>query len=129
MPLPEGFNEFEFLQDLVRRWQNRIVKEEFNHLGGDEFDPDVTISEQALRHACTIKDNDTAEMVNMRLYLYYFLHGKAKKLQPPIYGTPVPNYKENTEITSNPQIYLYFSQDEDAVPDGRKEIRAENHIN
>lgn len=129
MPLPQGFNEFEFLQDLVRRWQNRIVKEEFNHLGGDDFDPDISISEQALRHACTIKDNDSAEMVTMRLYLYYFLHGKARKLQPPIYGTPLPVYKENTEITSNPQIYLFFSQDEDAVPDGKNPIRAEYHIN
>jgi hypothetical protein len=129
MALPQGFNEFEFLQDLIRKWQNRVVKEEFASLGGDDFDPNITISEQALRHACTIKDSDTAEMVGLRMYLFYFLYGKARRLQPPVYGTPVSVYKENTELPSLPQIYLFFSQDEDAVPEGKNPLRAEYHIN
>lgn len=128
MPLPNGFNDFEFLQDLVRRWQNRIVKEEFSHLGGDEFDPDITVSEQALRHACTIKDNDTAEMVNMRMHLFYFLYGKARDLQPAIYGVPENIYKEKIDGFKT-QIYLFFAQDTRQATEGRPAIRAEFHIN
>lgn len=128
MALPSGFSEFEFLQDLVRRWQNRIVRDEFIHLGADDFDPDITVSEQAVRHACTIKDNDTAEMTMMRLYLYYFLYGKARDLQPPIYGEPVNVYKEKLD-GFHPQIYLFFAQDTRQATEGRPVIQAKFHIN
>jgi hypothetical protein len=127
MPLPQGFSEFEFLQDIIRKWQNRIVKEEFADLGGDEFDPDISISRQALRHACTHKDSDTAEMMQMRNDLYYIVYRKAKDLQGTIYGIPEETFKE--EIKIKPQIYLYFAQDSEGVPEGRVAIRAKFHIN
>jgi hypothetical protein len=123
MALPANFGEFEFLQDLIRKWQNRVVKEEFAALGGDEFDPDINISEHALRHACTIKDNDTAEMVSLRMYLFYFLHGKAKRLQPPIYGIPIETHQESNSF--KPQVELFFAQDSAAVPENVSAIRAE----
>lgn len=128
MPLPEGFSEFEFLQDLVRRWQNRVVREEFAHLGGEDFDPDISVSEQAVRHACTIKDTDTGEMVNMRMNLFYYLYGKARHLQPPVYGTPVNIYKEKVDGFKS-QIYLYFAQDTRQATEGRTVIQAEYNIN
>lgn len=113
MPLPQNFSEFEFLQDLVRKWQNRIVREEFNDLGGDEFDPDINISRHAIRHGCTIKDNDTAEMTIIRLYLYYFIHRKAQDLQRPVYGIPVTSFQESLEFY--PQVMLYFVEDQSDV--------------
>ena len=127
MPLPDGFNEFEFLQDIIRKWQNRIVKEEFAHLGADEFDPDINISEHALRHACTHKDTDTAEMMQMRNDLYYIIYRKAKDLQPTIYGIPEETFKEKVEV--KPQIYLFFAADSDATPEGRTPVSAEYHVN
>ena len=42
MVLPDNFNEFEFLQDLMRKWQNRIVREDFQDLGGKDWIPDVS---------------------------------------------------------------------------------------
>jgi hypothetical protein len=126
MPLPEGFNEFEFLQDLIRRWQNRIVKEEFGDLGGDDFDPDITISRHALRHACTWKDNDTAEMGLMRLYLYYFIHRKAQDLQQPIYGIPTTAFQESFKF--KPQISMYFQEPEDDVEVGFGAVTGEISI-
>jgi len=127
MPLPQGFSEFEFLQDIIRKWQNRIVKEEFADLGGDEFDPDINISRQALRHACTHKDTDTAEMMQMRNDLYYIIYRKAKDLQGTIYGIPEGLFKEERAVKS--QIYLFFAQDSEAVVDDRTSIRAEYTIN
>jgi hypothetical protein len=127
MALPQGFSEFEFLQDMMRKWQNRIVREEFNSLGGEDWEPDISISEGALRHACTHKDTDTAEMMQMRNDLFYIIYGKAKKLQGTIYGIPEETFKEDNEI--KPQIGLYFAQDSDAAPDDRTVITAEYYIN
>lgn len=126
MALPQGFSEFEFLQDMMRKWQNRIVREEFNSLGGEDWEPDISINEGALRHACTHKDTDTAEMMQMRNDLFYIIYGKAKKLQPTIYGIPEIDFKEEWQI--KPQIYLFFAQDSDAAPEGRPVIRAEYKI-
>lgn len=123
MPLPPNFSEFEFLQDLVRKWQNRIVREEFNDLGGDEFDPDISISRHAIRHGCTIKDNDTAEMTIMRLYLYYFVYRKAQDLQPPIYGIPTTAFQESFKF--KPQIKLHFQEPEDDVEPGYRPLIGE----
>ena len=108
MALPEGFNEFEFLQDLMRKWQNRIVREDFQDLGGDDWNPDVSIPRGALRHAFTHKDDDTSTMDLMRLFLYYFVYRKAADLQPPIYGIPKAVF--DSYVTYRPQIKLYFCQ-------------------
>jgi hypothetical protein len=123
MPLPDGFNEFEFLQDIMRKWQNRIVREEFNDLGGEDWEPEINISRGALRHACTHKDTDTAEMMQMRNELFYIIYGKAKQLQPPIYGIPIETYQESNEF--KPQVELFFAQDSDAAPEDRSVIRSQ----
>jgi hypothetical protein len=123
MPLPQGFSEFEFLQDVIRRWQNRIVKEEFNDLGGDEFDPDISISRHAIRHACTIKDNDTAEMTMMRLYTYYFVYRKAQDLQPPIYGIPATGFQSS--FVFKPQVILFFREAESDIEPGYPPVDGE----
>jgi hypothetical protein len=133
MTLPEGFSEFEFLQDLVRKWHNRAVREEFQDLGGEDWNPDINIGRGAVRHACTIKDNDTAEMVNMRMFLYYFLHRKAQDLQQPVYGLPTENYQASRRF--KPQILLWFMEDiSDVEPgyspvDGRISFRLMNEDN
>jgi hypothetical protein len=123
MPLPQGFSEFEFLQDVIRRWQNRIVREEFSDLGGDEFDPDINISRHAIRHACTIKDNDTAEMTMMRLYAYYFIYRKAQDLQPPIYGIPSTSFQSS--FVFKPQVMLYFQEPESDIEPGYPPVKGE----
>lgn len=126
MPLPQNFSEFEFLQDVVRKWQNRIVREEFNDLGGEDFDPDISISRHATRHACTIKDNDTAEMTILRLYLYYFVYRKAQDLQQPVYGIPTTAFQEVRQF--KPQIVLYFQEPEADIEPGYAPVTGEISI-
>jgi hypothetical protein len=123
MPLPSNFNEFEFLQSIIRKWQNRIVKEEFADLGGDEFDPDISISKQALRHACTHKDTDTAEMMQMRNDLFYIIYRKAQDLQQPVYGIPVNDLQERVRF--KPQIMLFFQEKLSDIEPGYSPLRGE----
>lgn len=123
MALPEGFNEFEFLQDTLRRVHNKIIREEFSDLGGDDWDPDITVGRGALRHACTMKDDDSGIMESMRMWLFYVMLRKASDFQIPIYGIPTSDFQEVVEF--RPQVKLVFAQDSDAVPDGKTAIRAE----
>jgi hypothetical protein len=104
MPLPDDFNEWEFLQDTVRRWHNKAVGQWFKN---QEVN-DISTPKAALRHACTMKDGDTSTMTMMRLWLFEITSGHAQSLQAPIYGSPVAEYQR--EVTFKPQIKLFFKE-------------------
>lgn len=124
MALPEGFSEFEFLQSTFINVQNEIVRDEFRDLGESwEIDPDVNLGRGALAWASLIKDNDTATMVIMRLFLFYFILRKAKDLQPAIYGIPITSFKEQRKY--KPQIKLYFLEDAEDVDAGYSPVDGE----
>lgn len=113
--LPENFNSFEFLQDVVKRIFLEDIREEFRDLG-DGWTPDTAVPRSALRVACTPTDQDTGNMLLIRLFLYYFQLRKAQDLQAPIYGIPVASYDESFKY--RPTITLYFKEDqEDVDPD------------
>lgn len=104
MPLPEGFNEWEHLQDMIKRWHNKAVGQWFKNQAVN----DISTPKAALRHACTIKDNDTATMTQIRLWLFEVTAGHAQSLQAPIYGTPAGDYQR--EVTYKPQVKLFFRE-------------------
>jgi hypothetical protein len=104
MALPENFNEWEFLQDQVRRWHNKAVGEWFKNQSAD----DVSTPKSALRHACSIKDSDTAAMTMMRLWLFEVTAGRLQSVQTPVYGIPVTEHQRNVEF--KPQVKLYFKE-------------------
>ncbi|WP_235526567.1 hypothetical protein [Nostoc piscinale] len=58
MPLPEGFSEWENLQDLVRLEHNKSVRAYFKN----QPDEDVSTPKRRLKHTCIMKDDDTATM-------------------------------------------------------------------
>jgi hypothetical protein len=127
MALPSNFNDFEFLQDMIRRWQNRVVREEFKHLGADDFDPDINISEHALRVACTHKDSDTATMMQMRNDLFYIIYGKAKQMQGAVYT--IPTTELHISNTIYPQVILCFREKaKDALSNDRYPLRATHYV-
>lgn len=123
MALPEGFSEWEHLQSTLLWTQNRIVREEFNDVGGDDWEPDISTPRASLRQACTLKDDDSALMTLSRLWLYYIILRKAQDLQTPIYGIPLPDWQET--VVYRPQVCLYFQQDWQSVPDTRSPVRAQ----
>ena len=109
MSLPEGYSPWENLQFTIQKIQNKIVREEFSDLGGEDWDPDISTPRGELRHECTIQDNDTATMVKLRLDLFYLIMKKAANYHPPIYG--IPSMEFVNSYNHLPQIILHFEED------------------
>ncbi len=116
MAIPPEFNEVELLQSTIRRYVNRQIREDFQDLGGDDWEPEVGTTRGAMRHALTHKDNDSLPMTSLRMFLYYFTYGKAQALQTPVYGIPVTSYQEVRKF--QPQIFLHFLEDSSDIEDG-----------
>lgn len=115
--LPDNFNSFEFLQDLIKKVLTKEIKKEFEDIETDELD--IASPRNALRTACLPDDNDTASMLLLRLFFYYFTMRKAQDLFPVIAGIPLDEYQQ--KITSKPQITLFFKEnisevDQDFTP-------------
>lgn len=102
MPLPNGFSEWEHLQDLIRLQHNKSVQAYFKN----QLDDDVTTPKASLKHGCTIKDTDTAVMTLLRLWLFEVTVGHAAALQRPVYGMPVQEFQSDRKF--KPQVKLYF---------------------
>lgn len=104
MPLPNNFSEWENLQDLILKDHNKDVRQYFKN----QADNDISTPKARLKHTCLIKDEDTALMTLIRLWLFEITVGKAQSLQTPIYGIPVQEYQR--EIKFKPQVRLYFRE-------------------
>ncbi|MBK1989051.1 hypothetical protein A0J48_016140 [Sphaerospermopsis aphanizomenoides BCCUSP55] len=104
MPLPQNFTEWEHLQDTIRLYHNKQVAQYYKNQAVDS----IATKKEALRHACTIKDSDTATMTLIRLWLFEVTAGHAQSLQTPIYGIPVNEHQRG--VTFKPQVKLYFRE-------------------
>lgn len=111
------------LQDVLIKVQNRVVADEFNDIGDDNWQENINTSRASLRTACTLKKNDSSILTLLRLWLYYICLRKAQDLQAPLFGLPVDVFQE--EVKYRPQIKLYFCQDRNAVPDGFLPVQSE----
>jgi hypothetical protein len=120
MPLPDDFNPWEHLQQTLIRTYNKQVVDEFNDTTDDD---DLNVPRSSLKIACRIRDDDSANMVLTRMLFFYMTAGKAADLQAPIYGMPIEHYQ--SRVVHKPQVCLYFQQDTDSVPQGRRAVVAE----
>ncbi|MEH1817296.1 MAG: hypothetical protein V7L09_33535 [Nostoc sp.] len=102
MVLPDGFSEWENLQDITRLEHNKAVKIYFKN----QPDDDVSNPKPRLKHSCLMKDGDTSTMTLMRMWLFEITCGHAQSLQRPVYG--IPWYEIQSERTFKPQVKLYF---------------------
>lgn len=121
MPLPEGFNEFEHLQDMLRREHNKAVYAYFKN----QNDDDISTPKAALKHACLLKDSDTATMTLLRQWLFEVNVGHMQSVQTPVYGVPVQELQRDSKF--KPQIKLYFKEPYDFQKhsDGTEQVRGE----
>jgi hypothetical protein len=120
MAVPENFSEWEHLQSTLIIYHNKLVREEFSDIEADDA---LEIPRGSLKRACLLKDDDTVDMTVLRLYLLFFHARKAADLQAPLFGIPVGDYDERKKY--KPQVTLYFSQDDDSVPQKRRPTNAE----
>lgn len=102
MVLPDGFDEWENLQDITRLEHNKAVRAYFKN----QPDDDVSNPKPRLKHSCLMKDSDTSTMTLMRMWLFEITCGHAQALQRPVYG--IPWYEIQSERTFKPQVKLYF---------------------
>ena len=123
MAIPPEFNEVEHLQSVVRRYVNRQIREDFQDLGGDNWEPETGTTRGAMRHALTHKDTDPLPVTLSRMFLYYFTYGKAAALQAPIYGMPSIAFQELFRF--KPQVRLLFIEEQSLVEDGYEPVQAE----
>jgi len=121
MPLPDGFNSFEHLQDTIGKILRKEVLEEFKDIDTDDLD--ISLPRSSLRTACLPDDNDTGVMLLMRALLYFVILRKVQDLQPPVYGIPTGTYHETFKF--KPQVCLYFYEDLSDVESGYQPIRSQ----
>lgn len=119
--LPENFGSFEHLQKVYRQQFNQQVKEYFQDLG-ETWEPEVNTPRGSLRVACTMLDDDSAEMMSLRHSLFYDVLGYGKHGLVKYWGK-VEN--ESPVVTGHPKIIFYFSQDAAATPENQKPADAE----
>ncbi len=122
MTIPPEFNEVEHLQSVVRRYVNRQIREDFQDLGGDTWEPETGTTRGAMRHALTHKDNDALPVTLSRLFLYYFTYGKAQALQTPVYGVPTEFYQQEA-LSYIPVVTLRFQEDVEDIEPGYDQVR------
>ena len=129
MALDPAFRRQEHLQDVIRIWINREVRDYFSDLGGDEWDEDIRTPRGSLRVACTHDDGDSLIMTQLRWQLFERI--RLQRFQVPYYGIPVSEIHEQRKF--KPQIMLYFQEDlqdttEDYAPvTGEISFRLMNH--
>ncbi|MBO1055961.1 MAG: hypothetical protein HEQ27_05295 [Dolichospermum sp. JUN01] len=119
MPLPEKFSEWEHLQDQIIRLHNKRVKEFFKN----QNDNDVSTPKASTKHACIMKDSDTAPMALLRKLFFEFDCGHAQSLQAPIYGLPVDVHQSNTAF--KPQVHIHFQERFPYLADRLRPVRGQ----
>lgn len=122
MALPTDFDPFEHLQSTFIKSYNKEVKEYFKELEPDTLDPDLTVPKHSLYLACKIADNDTSAMIQMRMYMFYFVLRRAQDMQPTLLGIPKESIDQTREY--RPQIELFFKEDLADVDDDYRPIEA-----
>lgn len=121
MPLPDGFNSFEHLQDTIRKILRKEVLEEFKDIDTDDLS--INVARNSLRTACLPDDKDTGVMLLMRALLYFVILRKVQDLQPVIAGIPLEDYAQ--KVTFRPQITLFFQESAEEVEKGFSPLRSQ----
>ncbi|MGK7893358.1 MAG: hypothetical protein AB4372_06970 [Xenococcus sp. (in: cyanobacteria)] len=122
MALPEGFSEWEHLQNTIRRVHNESVMEFFH----GQPDNSINTPRASAKHACLMKDDDTANMTIIRLWLYWIICRKLRDVTEPYYGIPIETF--NQMVTYKPQITCYFLEDHQDVEPGFRPVEGQLSI-
>lgn len=116
MPLPEDFNEWEHLQNTLRRVHNEAVRDFYR----SQPDNDITTNRASAKHACLMKDEDTSTMTVLRFWLFWVVCRKMRDNFEPYYGISIESF--DAEIRYKPQITCYFSEDPQDVEPGYRRV-------
>jgi hypothetical protein len=108
MPLPDNFSPWEHLQSTVSRVLTRLVREEFSDIGGADWSPEITTPRSSLRVACTPDDKDTAPMMLIRMFLFFFVIRGGADFLPMVYG--LLDFAEDVQAQKFPQVQVFYRE-------------------
>lgn len=100
MPLPDDFSPWEHLREQLTVAHNLDVERSFFGIEAN----DISTVFGAMRTAVFIQDDDTVDMIILRLFLYHFKF--RKDLPTPIFGLSAPDFQ--AEVTYRPLVTLFF---------------------
>lgn len=100
MPLPDDFNPYQHLLEQLIVTHNRRVLQAFHGVEAN----DISTSLGAMRTAVFITEDDTIDMIMLRMFLFHFKF--RKDLPAPIFGIPAADYQ--ADVTYRPIVKLFF---------------------
>lgn len=116
MTLPNDFNEWEHLQNTIRRVHNEAVRDFYR----SQPDNDISTNRASAKHACLMKDEDTSTMTVLRFWLFWVVCRKMRDNFEPYYGISIETF--DADVKYKPQITCYFSEDPQDVEPGYRRI-------
>lgn len=119
MTLPDDFNEWEHLQNTLRRVHNEAVRDFYR----SQPDDDISTNRASAKHACLMKDNDTSTMTTIRLWLFWVICRKMRDNFEPYYGIPISGF--DAEVKYRPQITCFFLEDAQDIEPGYRAVEGQ----
>ena len=116
MPLPDGFSEWEHLQNTVRRVHNDAVRDFYR----SQPDNDIGTARSSAKHACLMKDNDTSTMTVLRFWLFWVVCRKMRDNFEP-YRDPFVE-EPDTAVLHKPRITCYFLEEAQDIEPGYRPV-------
>lgn len=113
--MPQPPQPAENLQDIIKKWFNREVRDYFSDLNVDDnWDPDLNAPRASLANACQHKDDDSLLLTMLKAWFFEYV--KSQPYRVPHYGIPISSFQEIRKF--RPQISLFFLEDiADVDPD------------
>lgn len=101
------FNSIEHLQDSIRRWKNREIRDYFSDLDiDDDWSPDLNQARSSLALACLHNENDSLITTQLRYQLFEDIRSQEYRI--PFVGIPWESYSEDRRF--KPQVVLNFRE-------------------
>jgi hypothetical protein len=119
MPLPVNFKAFEHLQDKIRGIHNKDVAEYFR----DVADDDISTKRGSLKVGCKIDDDDTVQMMILRMWLFEFTVGRGRRLEPASLGESESQLNYTVLRKTKPLLTLHFKEDAEDAEAGYQQLK------
>lgn len=114
--LPTNFDGWEHLQSTYMMEYNRRVDKFFSDVQGNG---DLSGPRPGLKLACRLVDGDNQATWSLRTSLFFDVIGYSRKNLAIFYGSSLDTA---LPVSGHPQLFLYFSQDSQAVPVNGKRL-------
>ncbi|MHC5825996.1 MAG: hypothetical protein ACYT04_61615, partial [Nostoc sp.] len=122
MALPEDFSPAQHLLEMLLGTHNRSVQQTF--IGVPDADLEHPLG--GMKIACLLTEDDTVDMIVLRMMLYWFEF--KGNLPAHLYAIPTEDYQSRVTYPYRPEIKLIFREDYSTFLAENKFQRAKSEI-